>query len=256
MKILILAGVLAGSAWAQLNDVPPILQLVRKPGIGTLSSKPYADAHAAVEVIGLTAVTGLPETWLLEAHNSFMSIEGLDQAMAPGRLAQRTEPTGSASDELLGAPRTAIATFRADWSYHPMDAVRLLPRARYFHVSIYRVRPGEDDDLAELMLLRQATADSINLRRPDLVYHVISGEPSGVYLILAPLVSLKIMDDGLAALPTYAEPIASAESKARKKASAVQLTREHFLFRVDPRISYVSDEFAGADTEFWRGKRP
>ncbi len=105
------------------------------------------------------------------------------------------------------------------------------------------------------MQLRRATFDSVNLARPDLVYHIISGEPSGVYIVLAPLVSLKILDDGMAALPAYAEPIAAAEAKAGKKASSVELTREHFLFRVDPRISWVSDDFASGDEAFWRGKR-
>jgi hypothetical protein len=147
-----------------------------------------------------------------------------------------------------------IATFRADWSYRPQEAVRMIAHARYFHVSIYRVRPGQDDNLDDLMQARKAVFDSINVARPDLVYHILSGEPTGVYLILAPLVSLKILDDGLAALPLYAEPIAAAQAKAGQKASDVELSREHFLFRVEPRISWVSDEFAAADLEFWRGK--
>ena len=30
--------------------------------------------------------------------------------------------------------------------------------------------------------------------------------------------------------------------------------REHLLFRVEPRISYVSSDFADVGPEFWRGK--
>jgi hypothetical protein len=238
-----------------MTDAPPILQVVRKPGTGSASSKPYADAKAAIEVVGLTSVTGLPETWMVESHPSFMSVEGLDQAMTPERHSQHAERSGTSQDDLLAPARTMIATYRADWSYRPQEAVRLFSKARYFHVSILRIRPGEDDGLDEVMTIRRATLDSINLARPDLVYHIISGEPSGVYLILAPLVSLKILDDGITALPAYAEPIAAAEAKASKKASSVELTREHFLFRVDPRISYVSDEFAASDMQFWRGQR-
>jgi hypothetical protein len=36
----------------------------------------------------------------------------------------------------------------------------------------------------------------------------------------------------------------------------LELNREHLLFRVEPRISYVSDDFAEADPEFWRESRP
>jgi hypothetical protein len=32
------------------------------------------------------------------------------------------------------------------------------------------------------------------------------------------------------------------------------MSREHLLFRVEPRISYVSREFADVDPDFWRGK--
>lgn len=254
MKIVLLAGLLAGAAAAQMTDVPPVIQVIRKPGIGSLSSKPYADARAMVETIGLTSVTGLPETWMIESHPSFVSIEELDKALGPARHWSAPPTSTGSTEDLLGAARTFIATFRPNWSYRPQEAVRMLSRARYFHISIYRVRPGEDDDLDALMQLRRAVFDSVNLARPDLVYHVMSGEPTGVYLILAPLVSLSILDDGMAALPGYAEPIAAAEAKAGKKAAAVELTREHFLFRVEPRISWVSDEFAAGNTEFWRGK--
>jgi hypothetical protein len=33
-----------------------------------------------------------------------------------------------------------------------------------------------------------------------------------------------------------------------------EISREHLLFRVEPRMSYVSDDFAEADRQFWRAK--
>jgi hypothetical protein len=63
------------------------------------------------------------------------------------------------------------------------------------------------------------------------------------------------MDDAVASLPLYAENLAKAEVKAADKVSEkLEMNREHLLFRVEPRISYVSDDFAEADPEFWRGK--
>ena len=129
----------------------------------------------------------------------------------------------------------------------------MFPRARYFHVTIYRIRPGFDTDLGELVKLRRAGADSVNLDRPDLAYQVISGAPSGTFIFLAPLTSLKTMDEGVAGTPVYAEGIAAASAKAESKVSAeAEISREHVLFRVEPRVSYVSDDFAEADREFWR----
>jgi hypothetical protein len=82
-----------------------------------------------------------------------------------------------------------------------------------------------------------------------MVYQVISGAPAGTYLLVAPFASLKSLDDALAAVPTYACP----EEKVAKKAAAEgEIMHENLLFRVEPEISYVSDDFAAADPAFWR----
>ena len=165
MRLCLLAAILldvslAAAAPAQiLTDPPSIIQLVRKPGIGSASLKPYAGAGAAVTVIGMAAVTGLP-------------------------------------------------------------------------------------------------GDVINLDRPDLAYHVISGAPSGTILFLAPLQTLRNLDDGINPVPVFAEGLAAARVKDGSRIAAeTEISREHLLFRVEPRISYVSSDFADVDPEFWRGKK-
>jgi len=131
----------------------------------------------------------------------------------------------------------------------------MFPRARYFHITIYRIRPGFEADLGELVKLRRVSADSVNLDRPDLAYQVISGAPSGTFVFLAPLLSLKTMDEGVTAMPVYAEAIAAARAKADSKVSTeTEISREHLLLRVEPRLSYVSDDFAEGDRQFWRPK--
>jgi hypothetical protein len=57
-------------------------------------------------------------------------------------------------------------------------------------------------------------------------------------------------------VPVFAEGLANAKAKDGSKiASDVEIGREHLLFRVEPRISYVSNDFAEGDPEFWRGKK-
>ena len=53
-----------------------------KPGTGGASLKPYANSQAAINVIGMASVTGPPETWLVESHFSFASVEDLDQRIS------------------------------------------------------------------------------------------------------------------------------------------------------------------------------
>lgn len=255
MKLALIVASLAGCAAAQgLTDVPPILQIIRKPGTGGNGTiRPYNGVKAAVDVVGMTAITGLPETWGIELHQTFAEIEDLDRALAsfPVNGANYAQPT---PEDILAPSRTMILLYQPGWSYRPQEAVRRLPRARYFHVSIYRMQPGAEADLGELMRLRRHEMDSVNLDRPDLVYRVVSGAPSGTYIILSPMLSLKPLDDGIAKLPVFAEPLAAAEAAGTKVAASRELSREHLLMRVEPSQSYVSDDFAVADPEFWRGK--
>jgi hypothetical protein len=248
MKTILLGGILAFSAAAQApTEPPPILQLIRRPGAVTAPIRPYADARAAIDAVGMVSITGPPEAWQIESHQSFASIEDLDKAVGT---------FGPAQEDPLALSRTLIAFYRPNWSYRADQAIRLFPRAHYFHVTIYQVRPDAENDLGELVKLRRLSADSVNLDRPDLAYQVISGAPSGTFIFLAPLTSLKTMDEGVAETPVYAEAIAAARAKTADKVSADgEISREHVLFRVEPRLSYVSDDFAEADRQFWRPNR-
>ena len=246
MKTMLLAGLLAGAGLAQtFTEPPPLLRLNRRPGVNSVAIRQYADAGAQVNVIGMTSITGPAETWLIEAHGSFAGIEEVDKLLGPlVATAAADEPL---SNEILAASRTVIAVYRPGFSYRPDQAIQTFPKARYFQVSLYRIRPGTEAEFVELVKSRRILRDSINLDRPEMAYQVISGAPSGTYLFLAPLASLKILDEGLAKAPTYAQGIAAA-------AKAGEFTREHLLFRVEPAMSWVSDEFASADPEFWRPK--
>jgi hypothetical protein len=252
MRTILLVGIFAAGAFAQApTDIPPIIQLVRKPGIVAASTRPYANARAAINVVGMTAITGLPETWQLEAHFSFASIEDLDKGLT-AVTPLRADPS---QDDVLAPARAMLALYRPALSYRPDQAIRLFPKARYFMVSIYRIRPGTEAEFGELVKLRRLSQDSVNLDRPDIAYQVASGAPSGTYIFLAPLATLRGMDDGVAPVPVYAEGIAAARAKEGPKISAeAEMSREHLLFRVEPRISYVSDDFAEGDAEFWRGR--
>ena len=234
---------------AAAQTPPQLLRIVRMPGSEIPTSpEHYSSVRAQVDVLGVRAATGLPETWTIEMHQSFASIEDLDAALggnAPGPV------TLGCADEVLGPASVMIAYYRAGWGYRSEEAVRMLPRARYLHVTIYHMRPAGDGQLERLMVARRQKMDAVNLDRPDLVYHVVSGGQAGLYIVLAPMVSLRKLDEGLAKLPAYAEPIAAAESQAGQDAAAALISLKSVLFRIDPRISYVSNDFAAADPAFW-----
>lgn len=242
---LAISAVAAACAIAQLPADPPALVRVIRSPLQPYRSL-YAQAHAAVTVLGMSAVSGPSETWLVEMHDSFATIEDVDKAFTalapPGSPALSPLP----SDDVLAPSRTLIALYRPAWSYRAEEAVKLLPKARYFLISIYRNRSANDAAFAALVRSRSAGLDSVNLDRPDIVYEVISGAPSGTYLLLAPMVSLKTLDDTLA--------VRAGRGEGSPQASHSEIAREHLLFRIEPGISYVSEEFAAADRDFWGGK--
>ena len=182
----------------------------------------------------------------MEAHDSFASIENLDKIIA-----------NVLEEDVPVTPRTMVALYRPGLSYRPEQAIRMYPKARYFQVTIYRIRPGTYPEFAELVRLRRQSLDSINLNRPDIAYQVISGAESGTYIFFGPLVSLATLDSGLANSPVYAEDLADASAEVRRKiATEGEISRENLLFRIDPRISNVSEEFVAGESEFWHGKKP
>jgi hypothetical protein len=253
MSKLVLLGVMGACAFAQgPTDPPPIVELVRKPGFSNQAIRPYNEAQAKVNVVGMTTVTGLPESWLLEAHYSFASVEDTDRALDAAGAFWSTGRGDAAQDDVLAPAHTLLLRYQPDLSYRPDQAIRMFPRARYFHVTIYRVRSATDAEFQQMVNLRRASLDSVNLDRPDLAYDVISGAPSGTYIFLSPLVALRAMDEGVPNTPVYAQSIAEARAKAKAGTPAADISREHLLLRVEPRLSFVSDEFVDGNREFWR----
>src|SRR5215831_4451023 len=159
MKKISCTGILAVCLTGAIQaDPPPLIRVIRNAS----SIQPYVDAKAAVNVVGTTPVSGLSENWLTELHDSFASIEALDQSLAAATPGKITAPVIS-SDDLLQPSRAMIGLYRPGLSYRPDEAFKLFPSARYLAISIYRVHPGSEAQFADVIKLRGARYDSINL---------------------------------------------------------------------------------------------
>lgn len=251
MKLLVLTCAWVVCVYAQIGGEPPqLLQLVRRAGADLRTMRPYAELQAPLNVWGMTTLTGVSETWALEAHDSFASIEELDKRLNPPDGPRAANGDGGfVADDVLGPSKAMVAIYRADASYRPDQAVKALARARYVHVTIYRVRPGMDNSFATVANYRRNAFDTMNLDRPDMAYQVLVGAPSGTYLILAPMASLKVLDDGIARREVSGR---NYDGNAGKTMAETILVREQRLLRVEPALSWVSDEFAAPDLDFWR----
>jgi hypothetical protein len=247
MTRLIPVAALALAAYAQAPSEPPdVIRLHRSPstpGAAGRLIRPYIDGRAPVTALAMAAVSGPSEVWLLETLDSFEVLENVDKAL-------------SAFDP-PEAGISFICVYRQALSYRPEDAIKLLPRARYVQASVFRIRPGSEAEFAELMRMRRAGFDTINLDRPDIAYQVVSGIQAPAFVFLTPFTNLKGLDEAIAKWPVYAERAGEAAVKARRQiATEAEVSRETMLLRIDPRNSYVSEAFASGDPDFWGVKAP
>lgn len=226
-------------------EPPAVLRVIRNGDI-----QAYVDTKTAVNVIGMSAVSGLAETWLMEFHDSFGSVEETDGRLSSWSSPRQASGPPSSADDILPQSKSIIAIYRADLSYRPDQAIQSLAKMRYFDLVLYRIRTGTEGDFGKFLRLRNSSMDSVNLDRPTMVYQGISGSRSGTYLVLTPLPSLRVFDEARPS-SAFAEGDLSA---ARKIVSDIDLVRERFWFRIDPRLSVVSDEFADGDADFWHGR--
>ncbi|MFN7939657.1 MAG: hypothetical protein U0R19_40400 [Bryobacteraceae bacterium] len=239
-RVLLLIPVLGWTLGAQVFTEPPLLiHLVRGE-----STRPYGQAKTAATVIGMSSLTGPVESWRVEMHGSFGSIEDTEEAMRRFTNAPKPE---ALSPELFGDSRSIVAVYRPGLSYRADQAIRLISKARYYYVSVHRVRLGASGDFSAGLRARREGLDDINLDRPDIAYQVVAGAPSGTYILLAPMTTLNTLDEGLARRAYQAD-----QGTAKTDS---ELLRTHLLFRVEPGVSYVSDAFAAEAQELWRGKR-
>jgi hypothetical protein len=117
------------------------------------------------------------------------------------------------------------------------------------------IRYGHDPDLAQLARLLIDGDEKSGSDQPVLTYQVISGGPSGTYLLFSPMDSLARMDTAPARMAAARQAMGDHKQKLFDAlAPEVVQSSENLLFSFNPRMSYVSKEFAAVDPEFWNPK--
>lgn len=250
MKTGLLLALFAVSLQAEwLVQPPPLLRIIQTVGTRPALENPIGDTAAGVYLFGATSLTGRAETWLLETHDSFASLEQFDAGIA---YPSRGRNAGGEES------RTWIAFYRHWWSHLPEEAVQAFRKARYLQISIYHTGLGNETEFANMLQERKRNLSALNLNRPDLVYQVLSGAPSGLYLVISPLPSLAALDDGVSrSAAGYLR--ASGAPFSRPGGSTVtpgsNLSHENLIFRLEPTFSVVSSDFLDQNPGFWKPAR-
>jgi hypothetical protein len=265
-----LAGValcLAGIApmAAQVPDespVPKVLMVVReqiKEGREAAHAKTeeawpriYQKGNVQSHYLGMTSESGPSEAWFLVPYDSFAGMQKERAEIAQSPVAAGLEAANVLDGELRTGSRTLLSVFRGDLSYRPADAMSSMPKCRFMAVTVLRIKYGHDAELVQAAKLLIDGYEKSSSGQPVLAYQVVSGGPSGTYLLLSPMESLSSMD----AAPARMEAARQAMGDRNRQhfdaiAPEVVQSGENLLFAFNPRISYLSKEFTGQDPGFW-----
>src|SRR5687767_6576613 len=103
MRTVLLFAILGGTLLAQAPGDPlTLLRIVRRHVSPRDAMAPYRAAKPAVDVIGLRSISGSSQTWLVEAHGTYTSLENTDRALA------QTYSSNDAEDDLIAPPLSLL----------------------------------------------------------------------------------------------------------------------------------------------------
>jgi hypothetical protein len=270
MKITLIAAALAACAplgFAQStpsNDPPAVIQIAResiKEGRGAAHRKveqdfanTYRKNKFPFHYLGLSVEAGPNEVVFLSAYPSFAAMEEADKLSQKAPLKNDLDLVEARDGELRSESRSMTAVYRKDLSYFPANPLPV-GKFRYVMIDNYRVRLGQNDKLMAGAKMLLAGYQKSNFPMSILCYQVIAGAPSGVYLFLIPMDSLKQLDSMPADDKALADAVgADALSSLTKSEGDVFQTMETTLYSVSPEMSYLPKEDEDADPAFWRPK--
>lgn len=267
--VVSLGVVAAVSALAQAERHPPkVLHIYReeiKQGRNSAHEKTESDYARMlarnkypVLQIAMTSVSGPNEAWFLETHNSFASISDID-AMEDKNPAMKAEmdKLDAMDGELRASSRSVIAVFRPDLSYHPDAMAASFPKMRYMSVFTVRTRPGTSMRLPEMMKSYFAVMEKANIEEPSATYQIVAGGSEDTFLVFQAMESLKVWDMEEQHEKAMMESGGMEEmAKFMKGISEITAGTDTQVFSLNPKMSYVTKDWAGSETDFWFPKMP
>lgn len=265
--LLVLVSLFVSCLTVVAQEGPPkVLLIVRediKPGMMPTHIRHSAEFAGIFrklktqnERIALLPVAGSENDVIyLTGAGSFGELEGIiqgtDKKMSAvnASMQAQVDRLEKEAPALHSGMRDMLALFRPELSFNPGVAI---PQMRYFSITTVRVRPGYDARYAEYVqkmvnVARQkAKVDSLHLA----TFQIVSGAAGGTYMVFRPMKSLSELDEPIG-MKVRAAMSDDTRKEADKMYGEAVLSSETNTYSFAPRMSYVSEEFASLDHDFW-----
>jgi hypothetical protein len=249
---------------AGMHAPPPVLSIIReylKPGKGgslheateSMYVKAMTSANDPTHYIGMDAMTGRSRSLFFTGFDSFAAWEKefLNEQKNP-TLSAALDSAGIADGELLESYEQSVWAYREDQSYNQNGG---LVGIRYFEIEVFHLKPGHEEDWnAAVKLVRDAYMKGM----PDshwAMYENVWGAEAPAFLVITPRKSAAEIDTMFSQNKKFMDALGADGMKklSELSASAIASSETNF-FAINPRISYMGDDLAKADPEFWAPK--
>jgi hypothetical protein len=265
--LLVLLSLVVCALTTLAQEGPPkVLLIVRediKPGMMATHNRhsaEYAAIFAKLQAtnhrFALVPIAGNEnEVVYINPAQSFAEIEKINQntdkkmSAVNASMQSQIDRLDKEAPALHAAMRDMLAVYRPELSFNPGVSIAQM---RYFSITTIRVRPGHDAQYVDYVqkmvnIARQKAKVDVHLA----VFQVISGAPGGTYLVFRPMKSLSEMDEPIA-MKVRAAMSEDTRKDADKAYGEAVMSTDVSTYSFAPRMSYVPDEFARQDSEFWR----
>jgi hypothetical protein len=210
----------------------------------------FARANSPDYYLAMTSMTGLNEAWYIIPATSHTAIAaGMKRDDADATLSAEQARLSRADAELINSVRTIQAVARPDLG---MGTYPDLARQRFWEITIFRVRPGHENEFAAAAKAYASSAQRAAPGTSFRVYEVIAGMVGPTYFVFSSVESYadfdRMMADGMKTMQGFTPEEMTA---LQKFSTDGMLTAETNRYRLDPKQSYVSRETRATDPTFW-----
>jgi hypothetical protein len=214
----------------------------------------YEKAKSPDYYLAMTSMTGAPEAWYITAYASHAAIgDAMKREDGDAALTAELARLRRADADVISGVRIMQARARTDLSY---GAYPDLAKQRFFEITLFRVRPGHEQQFEAAGKAYSAAAKRAGATSGFRVYEVVAGVPGPTYAIFSSIASYGEFDQMMSDGDKTMKGANTEEGMALQKFMLEGVVNvETQRFRLDPVQSYVPKDVRAQDPAFWVPKK-
>jgi hypothetical protein len=242
---------------------PPLLTIVRedvKTGHGAMHAAheagwpaAFAKAKSTDYYLALVAMTGPNETWYVGPYASHAAWgESMKREAADPVLTAELQRLARMDADHINSIRNLHAMAMPELSHGAFPDLAL---TRFWEITTFRVRPGQEEAFAAAAKVYAAAAKRAAPNASWRTYSVIAGMPGPTFLIFGSVKAFAEFDAMMKEGADLSKAFTPDEIATLQKSAGALISAETQRFRLDPMQSYVDAETKAKDPAFWNPPR-